>query len=108
MPGSEPGVEREPSHPGEVEVAVQPPWSKYSEYPPGHIAWRMGLESYVGDWFNWVNQLGEDARREYLLSLRPVPRYWDLFVAELYVMPSEDECDLDAAFELFNAGHVED
>lgn len=80
--------------------SMKPPWLEFPRLPAGDIGWRMGDgEGYLNEFVAWIVALEDGERKLYLDGLRPIPSDWHELVAELYIYPSEDEDELQAAWD---------
>ena len=81
---------------------MQPPWQKHPDIPPGDLGWRMGAGGgYLEEYVSWITSINQINRQAHLKRAVPIPNGWQELVCNLYAYPSDDEEDLQAAWDLF-------
>lgn len=84
-----------------------PPWRAYPDTGPYEIHWRMGAgESFIGEFWESLSRLSDDARWDYFRAHLPIPNAWLPIVAEA-LTGSEDNEQL-ASLEYENCDRVLD
>lgn len=84
-----------------IEGRLPAPWALFADFPPGGVAWRMGVgEDYMILFWGWLSALEEPQRRRYIEGLAPAPAGWGVTLVDWWLYPVDaDSGATDAQLE---------